>query len=238
MELTSKPVEKMTKIELIETVNLLRDTHEKLKRRSESEHSEQAKTKNELNQLRAENQSLKRQLRDIKAGKGDGQASAEENDLLDLVDKHRTLEKQYKELLSSYNKIKNRLDDSDDRFAVLKSEFDRLLEVKRSFSDSDQFGHILIDYQYVIRFINKNATIKLKSKNLFDFIDQKIFKLFDFDNGMKVKKQIDKVMRKEKMHGSLKNVIYSACDSGQITFRSEINLTRFRNKPAVLFTFK
>lgn len=236
VELFAKPLEKMTKIELIESMKIMNETHGELKKLFETEKQKYDAARIEFDQLRKENEALKRNAVLPGSKKSLKQNSDDRDQLKDILEKHRTLEKQYGELLSNFNKTKNRLDNTQDQYAELKSEFNRLLEIKKSFADN-QVGHILVDYQYTIRFISDVVLERLKSKTLYDFIDQKIFKLFDYDNGMQVKKQIDRVLvKKEK--GILKGTYCKACNGGLTRFDPELHATCFRDKPAVLLAFK
>lgn len=242
MENQKKSLSKMVKADLIKMVNSLQQKCEKLESIPEEKKSLLEDTRLEVEVLREENKELKEIARKLK-GKGSPQENTEKNGRVDadefkeLTAKHRNLEKQYTELLRDYDEIKEMLSENQDNFAELKSRFDRLLEVKKSFSENDQYGHILIDYQYCIRFVNKHAAEILKKENLPEYIDQRIFKLFDYDNGIQIKKQIDRVLL-ERKHGLLENVYCLLPNRKPLKFNAELHATQFKDKPAVLFTLR
>jgi len=237
MELSPKLPPKMTKQELLETTIMLQESLEQTRKRLDREQQKTSGLKEEIARLRRENTSLRNQSRAESTGAAEEGRVETEDHLSTLLEKHRALEKQYGELLSEHNKLKNRLVENQERFDSLKAEFDRLLEVKKSLSDSNRHGYILVDHRYFIRFVSRGAAEKLGSGRLFEYVDEKVFKLFDFDNGMRVKKHIDRVLT-EKESSRLKDTVCSACDDGPVPFQSELYATRFRDKPAVLFTFK
>lgn len=226
----------MTKPELLETSLILQESLGQVKSQFDSEKKKTADFQVEVSKLRKENATLKRKQKE-RSVENATDSETKEDRLADLLEKHRALEKQYGSLLSDHNKLQNRLAEHQEQFDNLKSEFDRLLEVKKSLSDSNKHGYILVDHRYIIRFVSLGATIKLNSDALFQYIDQKVFKLFDFDNGMRVKKTIDKVLV-GKSSTRLKDAVCNACDGKPVSFKSELYATRFKEKPAVLFTIK
>ncbi|MCG8333164.1 MAG: hypothetical protein MJE63_01510 [Proteobacteria bacterium] len=241
MSTNTKSISRMTKAELLDLVKDLTQESEHLKRQLDEVHENHQETGREM-------EALRKQLTEG-SRKSQGLCITSDSDLLEsmqdcdieqhheLILKYKSLEREHSELVGHYEEIRKLLVRNRDNFTEMKTKFDRLLEVKKSLTDNDKYGQILIDYRYFIRFINKNASEKLQYEDLYEYVDQKIFKLFDYDNGIIVKKKIDKVLL-EKKDKALSDVLCQVSESKKAKLKGELHATSFEDKPAVLFVFK
>lgn len=151
--------------------------------------------------------------------------------------KYKELASQHTELSLNYEEIRKLLLRNQDNFSELKRKFDRLLEVKKSYQKDKNECHFLIDYRYMIRFINKNASLALRSDEIYEFVDQKVFRLFDWDNGMVLKKGVDKILMGKK-NTVTEGISFKLPTGRKQKYKAELYATNYENKPAVLFTIK
>jgi hypothetical protein len=237
----SKAISRMTKAELLHFANKLSQESDELKLKLENLQKSHQAANEELDDLRQKLHQTTEGSQSLTISSGSEAAeNSQDSDnerYHELIEKHKILEKEHSELMGHYEEIRKLLIRNRDNFSELKMKFDRLLEVKKSLSDKDKYGQILIDYRYYIRFISENALEKLQNKELYNLVDHKVFKLFDYDNGIIVKKQIDKVLLKKK-DKALSDVLCRVSEGEKASLKGELQATSYENKPAVLFVFQ
>lgn len=140
-------------------------------------------------------------------------------------------------LKQELSKAQVQLENVDEEGPDIKAKYESLLELKNTLFDGDGVGRILIDSQYIVQCINDAAVRQLHYTDPARIQNQKIFEIFDYDHGMKLKKRIDKVLL-ERESEKFKD-IYSRVPSGQLLkLKGKIKPAQFRNMPAVLIKLK
>lgn len=225
MEIKTTGFTKMTKAELIETIKAIQEAYQELKDLLDQEMQKKADAHKSA---QAEIKELRQQIKSQAAGS---------DTLNELQQRYKKLETVYGELLESYNRLKKEVESRHASQATDDSDHRLLLELRNSFFESDSVGQILIDAKYVIQCVNQLAVHKLAANQSDELVHRKIFDFFDYDNGVKLKKRIDRVL----LEGDSEKIkdIHGKSASGQlIKTKGKIKPIRFKNQPAALIRLK
>ncbi|MCG8333161.1 MAG: hypothetical protein MJE63_01495 [Proteobacteria bacterium] len=209
-----KGLAKMTKAELTQAVKSYQTAYQDLKKTLDSE-----------------NEDLKKQL-DRLSSRHEGEKSIT-LELEALKEEHYALLREY-EQLKNLNKTETEHTEDTQAFS---DKYNQLLELKHSLFDSDYSAKILIDTKYIIRFVNEATVMKFQENNESDLVGKKIFDYFDYDNGMKLKKRIDRVLM-EKDDEKIKDLHCQLAGGQLLKIKGKIKPLQFKRLPAAIIKLK
>ncbi len=231
MDIKVTGLKKKTKAELVETVEVIQEAYQELKDLFEEEKQKFESSNSTSGIDKAEHEKA---LSEIKRLKEKLQKSDNtELKLKDLQLKLDELQSQNSDLLKSKSKNEQKLKSDQKQSSELFSKVELLEALKESLFDNALESLILVDAKYLVQFASTHALNKFQVENESDFIQCKIFDFFDYHNGMKLKKRIDKVFldrEKEK----IKDLYCKSGSGDSVKIKGKIKPIQFKNLPAAL----